>query len=138
MKFASVAKSALPGLALTMLLGLALTTITASSAFASTKGNLELSNPVTVAGTTLKPGDYKVEWEGAGPNVQVSILQGKQVVAKVPARIVALHDPSPNNAAVTQPGNGATSSLAGIRFQGKTVSLELDDASSSMQAGSSK
>jgi hypothetical protein len=131
MKFANIAKSSVLALAV------ALTTIAASSAFASTKGNLELTNPVTVAGTTLKAGDYKVEWDGTGPSVQVSILQGKKVLAKVPAHLVALPNPSSNNAAVTQPGNGATSALAGIRFQGKTMALELDDASS-MQAGSSK
>jgi hypothetical protein len=127
MKFATVTKSAVLGLAL----------IAASSAFASTKGSLQLSNPVTVAGTTLKPGDYKVEWDGTGPNVEVSILQGKKVMAKVPAHVVELKVPSVNNAAVTQQGDGSTNSLAAIRFQGKTTSLEMGTADA-MQGGSSK
>jgi hypothetical protein len=49
MKFASVSKSVVLGLALLL----------ASSAFAGTKASLLLNNPVTVNGTTLKPGDYK-------------------------------------------------------------------------------
>ena len=52
MKFATVSKSVMLGLALLL----------ASSAFAATKGSLQISHPVTVNGTQLKPGDYKVEW----------------------------------------------------------------------------
>ena len=64
------------------MLGLAL--LLTSSAFAGTKANLSINSPVTVNGTTLRPGDYKVQWEGSGPNVELSILQGKNVVAKRP------------------------------------------------------
>jgi hypothetical protein len=128
MKFATVSK--------TLALGLAL--VLASSAFAVTKASLQLSHPVTVNGTTLKAGDYKVQWEGNGPNVELSILQGKNVVAKVPAHVVELQTPSGNDAAVTQKNGSGTDSLAGIRFQGKKFSLELGETSDGMQAGSSK
>ena len=96
------------------------------------------SHPVTVNGTTLKPGDYKVQWEGNGPNVELSILQGKNVVAKVPAHVVELQTPSANDAAVTRHNDNGPNSLAGIRFQGKKFALELGEASDGMQAGSSK
>jgi len=129
MTFAKVSKSLVLSLALLM----------ASSAFASSKANLELINPVTVNGTTLKPGDYKVQWEGTGPNVELSILKGKEVVAKVPAHVVELQTPSSNDAAVTRQNPGGPNSLAGIRCQGKKFSLELGDSSDNMQAnGSSK
>jgi hypothetical protein len=127
MKFATVSKS--------MVLGLALLLV--SSAFAATKGNLQLTNPVTLNGTTLKAGDYKVQWEGAGPNVELSILQGKNVVAKVPAHLVELQSAASNDAAVTHQNTSGPSSLSGIRFQGKKTALELGDASASMQAGGS-
>jgi hypothetical protein len=110
----------------------------ASSAFAATKANLQLSHPVTVNGTTLKAGDYKVQWEGDGPNVELSILQGKNVVAKAPAHVVELATPAADDAAVTQKNDSGPNSLAGIRFQGKRLSLELGEASDGMQAGSSK
>jgi hypothetical protein len=127
MKFATVSKSLVLGLALLL----------ASSAFAATKGSLQLSNPVTVNGTTLKPGDYKVQWEGSGPNVELSILKGKNVVAKVPAHVVELQTPANNDAAVTHQNGSGPNSLTGIRFQGKKTALELGDASNSMQAESS-
>ncbi len=128
MKFATVSKSLVLGLALLL----------ASSAFAATKGSLIISKPVNVNGTTLKPGDYKVQWEGAGPNVELSILQGKNVVAKVPARVVELPTASNSDAAVTRANESGPNTLAGLRFEGKKVALELGEASDGMQAGSSK
>jgi len=132
MKFARVSVSMWKSL----VLGLAL--MLASSAFAATKANLQLSHPVTVNGTTLKAGDYKVQWEGDGPNVELSILQGKNLVAKAPAHVVELGTPAADDAAVIRKNDSGPNSLAGIRFQGKRLSLELGEASDGMQAGSSK
>jgi hypothetical protein len=128
MKFATVSKMLVLGLALLL----------ASSAFAASQPALQLSHPVTVNGTTLKAGEYKVQWEGNGPNVEISILQGKNVVAKTSARVVELETPSANDAAVTRTNGSGASSLAAIRFQGKKISLELAEGSDGMQGGSSK
>ncbi len=128
MKFATVSKSLVMGLALLL----------ASSAFAATKAGLQLSNPVLVNGTTLKAGDYKVQWEGSGPSVELSIMQGKNVLAKVPAHIVDLQTPAANDAAVTRKNDSGPNSLSGLRFQGKKFAIELGEASDGMQAGSSK
>ena len=128
MKFATMSKSLMLGLAILL----------ASSAFAATKGSLQLNNPTTINGTKLKAGDYKVEWEGSGPAVELSIKQGKNVIAKVPARVVDLSSAAANDAAVIRPNGDGTSSLLGVRFQGKKFALELGDSSDSMQAGSGK
>ena len=128
MKFATVSKSLVLGLAVLL----------ASSALAATKASLQLSNPVLINGTTLKPGDYKVQWDGSGPNVELSILQGKNVIAKVPARVVDLQAPAANDAAVTQKNASGPNTLAGLRFQGKKFALELGEASDGMAGGSSK
>ncbi len=74
MKFATISKSLVLGLAV----------LTASSAFAANKGSLTLVNPATINGTQLKAGDYKLQWDGTGPAVEVSIMKGNTVVAKVP------------------------------------------------------
>jgi hypothetical protein len=117
-----------------MVLGLAL--LLASSAFAATKGSLQLMDPVTVNGTTLKPGDYKVQWEGTGPNVELSILRGKNVMAKVPAHVVELQTPAFNDAAVTRV-DGGQKTLAGVRFAGKKTALDISEATTSMQSSGS-
>ena len=128
MKFTTVSKSLMMGLALLL----------ASSAFAATKADLVLQSPTTINGTKLKPGEYKLQWDGSGPNVEVSITQGKTVLAKVPAKVVDLKTPSQNNAAVLKTNDDGTRTLAGARFEGKKFALELGDSGDGMQAGSSK
>jgi hypothetical protein len=109
----------------------------ASSAFAATKASLQLNNPVTVNGTNLKPGDYNLQWEGSGDKVELSILKGSKVIAKAPAHVVELEAPAAYDAALTRKSNSGTSSLTGVRFQGKKFALDLGDASDAMQAGGS-
>ena len=128
MKFATVTKLAVLAVALML----------ASSAFAATKANLHVNNTLTVNGTNLKPGDYKLQWDGSGPDVEVSILQGKNVVAKVPAKVVDLQAAPQADATVTRHNNDGSSSLAGVRFEGKKFAIEVPDANGGMQPGSSK
>ena len=109
-----------------------------SVAFASSKGTLHLQSPTTVNGTQLKPGDYKLQWDGTGPSVELSILQGKTLVTKTNAKVVDLPAASANDAAVVKKNDNGSNSLEAIRFGGKKFALELGDMSDGMQAGSSK
>jgi len=128
MKFATVSKN----------LAIGLTLLLATSAFAANKASLTLQDATTVNGTKLKAGDYKLQWDGSGPNVEVSILQGKNVVAKVPAKLVDLNAPAVNTAAVVQKNDDGSSSLSSVRFEGKKYALDLGQSSEAMQSGSSK
>jgi len=128
MKFTTVSKSMMMGLALLL----------ASSAFATTKADLVLGDTTTINGAKLKPGNYKLQWEGSGPDVEVSILQGKTVVAKVAGKVVDLNAAARNNAAVVKLNTDGTSTLTGARFEGKKFALEIADSGDGMQAGSSK
>lgn len=128
MKFATVSKSLMMVFALLL----------ASSAFAGDKASLQLNNAVTLNGTTIAPGDYKLQWDGTGPNIELSILHGKRVVAKVPAHMVDLAAPSPTDAAITLKQDSGPNSLSGIRFQGKKYALDLTQSSQGEQSGSSK
>lgn len=128
MKFTTVAKSLVLGLAVLL----------ASSAFAATKGSLHLQSTATINGTQLKPGDYKLEWDGSGPSVEVSVLKGKSVVTKTQAKVVDLPSASLNDAAVVKKNDDGTTSVTGVRFEGKKFALQLGESSDGMQAGSSK
>ena len=97
-----------------------------------------MNNTLTVNGTNLKPGDYKLQWEGTGPEVEVSILQGKNVITKVPAKLVDLSSSASADATVTRHNNDGSSSLAGVRFEGKKFAIEVPEANDGMQSGSSK
>jgi len=113
-------------------LGLAL--LLATSAFAANKGSLSVQEPVTINGTQLKPGDYKVQWDGNGPSVELSITQGKKVIAKVPAHMVNLEVPSQSDAAVVKNNGDGTKSLSEVRLSGKKFSLAVGEEAAKADA----
>jgi hypothetical protein len=130
MKFQSVSKSLLLGLALLL----------ATSAFAAeNKGSLQLPNAVTVSGKQLSAGEYSVKWDGNGPNVELNILQGKKVVATTSARLIDLSQKSSLDNALVKNNADGTRSLSEIRFSGKKYALAIGNESDSMDgSGSSK
>jgi hypothetical protein len=60
-------------------------------AFAGPKNsaNLNLEQTVNVAGTQLAPGQYKLVWEGTGPDITVNFTEGKKTVATASAKLVS-------------------------------------------------
>lgn len=112
-------------------LALALTT----SAFASDshKSSFEISAPTQVNGTTLPAGEYTAKWEGSGPNVQVSIMQGRKVVATVPAQVVTLDRTASDTQAEIKNNSNGDRELSSLQFSGKKVSLELGTESAKSQ-----
>lgn len=117
-----------------LVLGLAL--LMTTGAFAANKGSLQVSSTVTVSGKQLKPGDYKVSWEGTGPNVEVKITQGKELVATVPAHMVDLNRPSNDNALVVNNNSDGSRSISEIRFSGKKFALAVGGETAKAEAGS--
>src|SRR5260370_8267898 len=63
----------------------------------SNKGTLNVDEAVTVAGKQLPAGKYQVEWAGTGPTVELSISDGRETVAKVPAPILPLAKAQPRS-----------------------------------------
>ena len=63
-----------------------------ATAFAvkTNKKALHLYEKAKIEATLLPPGDYKVEWSGSGPNVELNIVQGRDTLATVAAQVVAL------------------------------------------------
>jgi len=116
-----------------LLLGLAL--LLAATAFAANKGTLQVSDPVTVSGKQLGSGEYTVKWEGTGPNVELNILRGKNVVATVPARMVDLDRTQNTDATVTVINDSGRKSLSEIRFAGKKYALAIGAESAKAESG---
>jgi hypothetical protein len=106
-----------------LLLGRAL--LLATSAFAANKGSLRVDEAVNVNGKQLTPGDYKVSWEGNGPSVELHILQGKNVVATVPAKMVDLPRAASDDGAVVSTNGDGSRTLSQIRFSGKKYALAI-------------
>jgi len=49
--------------------------------------SVNIPESVQIGSTTLTPGSYKVEWQGAGPAVQVEFLRYGKTVATAPATL---------------------------------------------------
>ncbi|HXZ79096.1 MAG TPA: hypothetical protein VEG30_04145 [Terriglobales bacterium] len=78
---------------ITVLLTLVFALTAVSMAAGKNSASVNIPNTAKVGDTQLKPGDYKVEWDGTGPDVQVSFLQGKNTVATAPAKLVQQSNP---------------------------------------------
>jgi hypothetical protein len=113
----------------TLLVGSSL--LLSGSAFAgnSNKKTLHLYESVTLEGQQLQPGDYRFEWSGTGPDVKVDILKGKETVASVSARIVAVPVSNKVDGYSATAGPDGSHSLKTIFFSGDKYDLEMSDTS---------
>ena len=109
----------------TVMTAVAGTLLLSAGAFAQEKGKLSLSEIVTVQGKTLKPGDYKLTWEGTGSSVQLSFIHGRDTVVTVPATIVAGQNSNLANAYGTRTEPDGSKSLEAYYPEGKKIVLEL-------------
>jgi hypothetical protein len=115
-----------------LLLGLAL--LLATSGFAANKGSLQVDNPVTVNGKPLAAGEYTVKWDGAGPNVELNIMKGKNVVATVPAHMLDLEQSPSRNSIVTSVNGDGHKSVSEIRFSGKKYAFAVNGESAKTES----
>jgi hypothetical protein len=101
----------------------------AVSAFASTsKYNMKISSPVSVSGKSLPAGLYSLSWTGTGPDVQVNIMKGKDVVATAPAKLMDLNQKAADDTAILKSNSDGSKSLAEVHFSGKKEALSFDSA----------
>jgi hypothetical protein len=110
---------------------------TAALAANTTKKTMHLFEKAEIEGKLLNPGDYRVEWSGTGPNIQLSIVQGRETVATVPARIVAENTPNDQDGYVLQPAKSGGQSIEQIFFSGMKYNLQIQPAGSSTHGASS-
>ncbi len=91
-------------------------------AFAEKKTTITISDPVRVANTTLKAGDYQVVWNENQPNTTVTFKRDGKVVATAPAKVE--EKPNPYNGALmlkTAPDGSRV--LSGIQLSQATIEL---------------
>jgi hypothetical protein len=125
-----ISKSLVPGIALLL----------ATSAFAANKankGSLEVFEPVTVSGHQLAPGQYKLTWDGTGPEVEAMILSQGKLVATVPAHLTDLSEAQRNNATESRKNDDGSQSLTQVDFAGKKYALSFGNESATTGSTSS-
>ena len=87
--------------------------------------SVDIFDAVQIGGIQLKPGNYKVEWQGEGPTVQVSFQHNGKTVLTAPATLKT------NDAEVTQDAikietSTDTSTLKEIDFGHQKQALVFD------------
>ena len=102
------------------------------------KGTLQVAETVTVGGKQLLAGKYQVEWAGSGSNVELSIFDGKETVAKVPAQIIPLKKAEAASGYSTTTDPAGNKALTEIFFGGKKYQLSIGEASAATAASSDK
>jgi hypothetical protein len=94
--------------------------------------SVEISDAVQVGGTQLRPGNYKVEWQGSGSVVQVSFQQNGKTVVTVPATLKTADNEVTQDAVLTDKANVDISTLKEIDFGRQKESLVFDQNSGGM------
>jgi hypothetical protein len=118
-----------------MLFGSALLFSSAALAGENNKGKLQLTDKVVVDGKPIERGNYRVEWDGSGPAVQVKLLQGNQTVATVSARLTEQAGRNTQDAYATTIEPDGSRALTAIYPGGKRLALEFDQSAASPQSG---
>jgi hypothetical protein len=110
---------------------LTLSLLLAASAFAgnTNKGTLNIGQTVTVGGKQLAAGKYQLEWTGSGSDVEVTISDGKETIAKVPAQIIPLQKAQASSGYGTSTDAAGNAALTEIFFGGKKYELSLGGGS---------
>lgn len=129
----------LNNLAKSVVLGLAV--LVATGAFASNatnKGSLHVLEAVEVNGQQIPAGYYELRWEGTGPSVELSFMQGKKEIAKTSAKMIELDKVPAYDSAVVDHSSGKAS-VSEVHFAGKKTALTFGNSDrASMGGGSSK
>ncbi len=93
------------------------------------KKTINFYDSTIVGKVTLQPGQYTIEWNGPGPDVQVSFSRGKNTIVTVPATIEAVQNPH-DISYMYQPGESGTPLLVEIATKNATLHFAAPDVSS--------
>jgi hypothetical protein len=103
------------------------------------KTTVRFDQKVTVDGKTIDSGKYTAAWTGDGPNVQVTLLHGKDTVATFAAQIKQEPSPNSTDAIGTTDGPDGSKQLSSIYPNGKRISIQLaSDAAGSSGSSASR
>jgi hypothetical protein len=100
------------------------------------KTTVRFNQKITVDGKTLDSGKYTAQWTGEGPNVQVTLLRGKDAVATFAAQIKQEATPNPTDAIGTTDGPDGSKQLTSIYPNGKRVSIQVGSSDTAAPGGS--
>ena len=90
--------------------------------------SVEILYSVQVGGTQLQPGNYKVEWQGTGPEIQVNFVRDGKTVATVPGTLKTNDAKVTQDDIVTDTSSANTKKLTEIDFSRNKESLVFEQS----------
>jgi hypothetical protein len=97
----------------------------ATAAFAADEGSLHIQSATMAGEVQLPRGEYTVQWEGAGPDVELKIKLHNRVIATVRAQVIPLDQPPREDAVALGTDGDGRRNLLEIRFSGKKFLLQI-------------
>ncbi|MCI0351874.1 MAG: hypothetical protein L0Z53_20835 [Acidobacteriales bacterium] len=113
---------------LKVLVVLSILTLALSAVAGENKGSFILPSAAQLDGKSLPAGEYKVRWEGTGPEVQVTVTQGKNTIATLPAKLADRSQKARRNAVVLD-----NNSIIELQLAGKQAALVFERGASVAQ-----
>jgi len=107
-----------------------ITLLSTVSALARDKNqhSIEILDSVQVGGTQLKPGNYKLEWQGTGPEVQVNFVRDGKTIATVPGTLKTNDPRVTQDDIVTDTTSANAKKLTEIDFSHNKESLVFEQS----------
>jgi hypothetical protein len=90
--------------------------------------SIEIMDPVQVGGTQLKPGSYKLEWEGNGPQIQVNFVRDGKTIATAPVTLKTNDERVTQDEIVTNTASDNTKTVEEIDFGRHKESLTFQQS----------
>ena len=106
----------------------------ASAAFAGEKASVKFHDDVKLNGKTITAGKYDVELEGTGSQAQLSIRQGKETVATVPATVNPTKVAQASTGYATSRQQDGSLSLTSVVIAGKKFTIQLGQEAASVSS----
>ena len=103
----------------------------ASAAFAGEKASVKFYDDVKLNGKTITAGKYEVELEGTGSQAQLSIRQGRETVATVPATVNPTKVAQASTGYATSRQDDGSLSLTSVVLAGKKFTIQLGQETAS-------
>ena len=111
-------------------LGLTVVLALAGTAFAGNSGTLKLADNCDLNGTKVAAGEYKVQWDANG---DVTLSQGKKVVAKTHATISNQSSAAARNTVETRTAADGSSKVVSIQLENSKSQLIFEGSNTTAE-----
>ena len=112
----------------TMLAAVVIMTLSVAMAWPKFKKTINFVEPTIVGSVTLQPGDYTYDWNGAGPDVQVTFSRGDKTIVTVPATLEQVHNQQ-EDVVMSKASASGLGSLLEINLKNSTLHFAPADTS---------